>query len=59
MPTLQVVQFQVFHQPIALTDGGTGTTTSTGSGSVVLSASPTLTGIPLHQLPLTIQMILQ
>lgn len=27
--------------------GGTGTTTSTGTGSVVLSASPTLTGTPL------------
>ena len=29
---------------LAVTNGGTGTTTSTGSGSVVLSASPTLTG---------------
>jgi len=28
-------------------NGGTGVTTSTGSGSVVLSASPTLTGTPL------------
>jgi len=28
-------------------NGGTGTTTSTGTGNVVLSASPTLTGIPL------------
>jgi hypothetical protein len=27
--------------------GGTGTTTSTGTGSVVLSTSPTLTGIPI------------
>lgn len=27
-------------------NGGTGTTTSTGTGSVVLSASPTLTGAP-------------
>lgn len=27
--------------------GGTGVTTSTGTGSVVLSASPTLTGVPL------------
>lgn len=31
--------------PVA--NGGTGVTTSTGSGSVVLSASPTFTGIPL------------
>jgi hypothetical protein len=30
--------------PVA--NGGTGVTTSTGTGSVVLSASPTLTGIP-------------
>jgi hypothetical protein len=28
-------------------NGGTGVTTSTGTGNVVLSASPTLTGIPL------------
>lgn len=31
--------------PVA--NGGTGVTTSTGSGNVVLSASPTLTGTPL------------
>ena len=31
--------------PVA--NGGTGVTTSTGTGSVVLSASPTLTGTPL------------
>jgi hypothetical protein len=29
---------------LAVTSGGTGTTTSTGTGSVVLSAAPTLTG---------------
>jgi hypothetical protein len=29
---------------LAVANGGTGTTTSTGTGSVVLSASPTLTG---------------
>jgi len=29
---------------LAVTNGGTGATTSTGSGSVVLSASPTFTG---------------
>ena len=29
---------------LAVADGGTGVTTSTGSGNVVLSASPTLTG---------------
>jgi hypothetical protein len=29
---------------LAVSEGGTGTTTSTGTGSVVLSASPTLTG---------------
>lgn len=32
---------------LAVNRGGTGTTTSTGSGSVVLSQSPTLTGTPL------------
>ena len=32
---------------IATQYGGTGTTTSTGTGSVVLSVSPTLTGTPL------------
>jgi hypothetical protein len=31
---------------LGVTRGGTGTTTSTGSGSVVLSASPALTGTP-------------
>lgn len=31
---------------LAVANGGTGTTTSTGSGSVVLSASPALTGTP-------------
>ena len=30
--------------PLAVTSGGTGTTTSTGTGSVVLSNSPTFTG---------------
>lgn len=32
---------------LPVTSGGTGTTTSTGTGSVVLSASPTLTGTPV------------
>ena len=32
--------------PIPVTDGGTGSTTATGTGSVVLAASPTLTGTP-------------
>lgn len=32
---------------LAVLRGGTGTTTSTGTGNVVLSASPTLTGIPV------------
>jgi hypothetical protein len=32
---------------LSVANGGTGTTTSTGTGSVVLSASPTLTGTPL------------
>lgn len=31
----------------SVASGGTGTSTSTGTGSVVLSASPTLTGTPL------------
>lgn len=31
----------------SVSSGGTGTTTSTGTGSVVLSASPTLSGTPL------------
>jgi hypothetical protein len=32
---------------IAVANGGTGVTSSTGTGSVVLSASPTFTGVPL------------
>jgi len=32
---------------LAVASGGTGVTTSTGTGSVVLSASPTLTGTPI------------
>ena len=32
---------------LAVAQGGTGVTTSTGTGSTVLSASPTLTGTPL------------
>jgi hypothetical protein len=32
---------------IAVANGGTGVTSSTGTGNVVLSASPTLTGAPL------------
>lgn len=32
---------------LSVAQGGTGTTTSTGTGSVVLSASPTLTGTPV------------
>lgn len=32
--------------PVAVANGGTGVTTSTGTGSVVLSASPALTGVP-------------
>jgi hypothetical protein len=31
---------------VAVTNGGTGVTTSTGTGNVVLSASPTFTGTP-------------
>ncbi len=37
--------------PVA--NGGTGVTSSTGTGSVVLSASPTLTGAPLAPTPST------
>jgi hypothetical protein len=33
-----------FHTALPVTEGGTGATASTGSGNVVLSASPTLTG---------------
>lgn len=33
--------------PLPVLSGGTGVTTSTGTGNVVLSASPTLTGIPV------------
>ena len=33
-----------FHTPLPVAEGGTGATASTGSGNVVLSASPTLTG---------------
>ena len=32
---------------LSVAQGGTGVTTSTGTGSVVLSASPTFTGVPL------------
>ena len=32
---------------LPVTSGGTGVTTSTGTGSTVLSASPTFTGVPL------------
>lgn len=32
--------------PVAVANGGTGVTSSTGTGSVVLSASPALTGVP-------------
>ena len=33
-----------FHTALPVAEGGTGATASTGSGNVVLSASPTLTG---------------
>ena len=33
-----------FETPLPVAEGGTGVTASTGSGNVVLSASPTLTG---------------
>jgi hypothetical protein len=33
--------------PLAVAQGGTGVTTSTGTGSTVLSASPTFTGTPI------------
>ena len=33
-----------FETPLPVAEGGTGATASTGSGNVVLSASPTLTG---------------
>ena len=33
--------------PLAVAQGGTGVTTSTGTGNAVLSASPTFTGTPL------------
>ena len=36
----------VLSTSLAVASGGTGTTTSTGTGSVVLSASPALTGTP-------------
>jgi hypothetical protein len=36
----------VSQNPVPVLLGGTGVTTSTGTGSVVLSASPTLTGTP-------------
>lgn len=35
------------NTPLAVLQGGTGVTTSTGTGSNVLSASPTFTGTPL------------
>ena len=36
-----------FTAALPVTSGGTGVTTSTGTGSTVLSASPTFTGTPL------------
>lgn len=48
--TIPVTALDVGHANVtgtlAVDHGGTGTTTSTGSGSVVLSASPALTGTP-------------
>lgn len=48
--TIPVTALDVGHANVtgtlAVDHGGTGTTTSTGSGSVVLSASPALTGAP-------------
>lgn len=48
--TIPVTALDVGHVNVtgtlAVDHGGTGTTTSTGSGSVVLSASPALTGTP-------------
>jgi hypothetical protein len=38
---------------LSVAQGGTGTTTSTGTGSVVLSASPALTGVPTAPTPVT------
>lgn len=37
--------------PLPVAQGGTGVTTSTGSGSTVLSASPTFTGTPVLATP--------
>jgi hypothetical protein len=37
--------------PLAVTSGGTGVTTSTGTGSTVLSDSPTFTGTPAAPTP--------
>lgn len=49
--TIPVTSVDVSHANITGTlpvdHGGTGVTTSTGSGSVVLSASPTFTGAPI------------
>jgi hypothetical protein len=49
--TISVTALDVSHANVtgtlAVDHGGTGVTTSTGTGSVVLSASPTLTGTPI------------
>lgn len=43
-PTFNMVTLQ---NPLTAANGGTGSTTSTGTGAVVLSGSPTFTGAPL------------
>lgn len=45
IPSLDVSKLTTGVLPVAM--GGTGTSTSTGSGNVVLSASPTFTGTPV------------
>lgn len=44
--TLGVTGAVTLTVPLAVTSGGTGVTSSTGTGSLVLSASPALTGSP-------------
>jgi hypothetical protein len=42
--TIATATITALSAPLAVTSGGTGVTTSTGTGSTVLSASPTFTG---------------
>jgi len=52
--TSDVTTFYTEDTVVPVVDGGTGVGTSTGTGNVVLSASPTFTGTPVLPTPFTI-----